>query len=134
MPCTICRLHEIGRGDAIMPLGNKNSGSKILPSLEENSRKPKAPHCTHCGHPGSKRGHLKSLCEICSSVTGSGCVQKPLGFKCYCSACDLVRLIITFSFSHFLFLSLSIGINYFAISSFIFGMLVYLHSKFLTRH
>ena len=93
---TICRLREIGRGDKIVIPGNLNSEGDSVHSLEEAYHKPKLLHCSLCGHPGSRKAHLKSACQYCSSVTGEGCLKKPQGFKCHCSACNLVQLSLPF--------------------------------------
>ncbi|KAA8515994.1 hypothetical protein F0562_019173 [Nyssa sinensis] len=84
-------LHEIGRGDMLQFQGGINSVGDFIPSSDGNSPKTKFPHCSVCGHPGSKRAHLKFACEYCSSSTTEGCLQKPVGFKCNCSLCDLDR-------------------------------------------
>ncbi|KAL2505539.1 Flap endonuclease GEN-like 1 [Abeliophyllum distichum] len=81
------RLHEIGRGDALVIQGSIDS--EVLRSSDENSPKTKSSHCSHCGHPGSKRSHLKFSCEYCGSTAGHSCKQKLVGFKCDCSSCDL---------------------------------------------
>ncbi|KAF3632057.1 Flap endonuclease GEN-like 1 [Capsicum annuum] len=83
------RLQEIGGGDlqAFQPDFNLDSSS--IPSSDESPRKTKVPHCSVCGHPGSKKAHLKFACHYCSSTTNEGCIQKPLGFKCNCSPCDM---------------------------------------------
>ncbi|KAK4379347.1 hypothetical protein RND71_001209 [Anisodus tanguticus] len=83
------RLREIGGGDlrVFQPVVNLDSSS--IPSSDESPRKTKARHCSFCGHPGSKKAHLKFACEYCSSTSNEGCIQKPLGFKCNCSSCDL---------------------------------------------
>lgn len=83
------RLREIGRGDNIVIPGNLNSEGDSVHSLEEAYQKPKLLHCSLCGHPGSRKAHLKSACQYCSSVTGEDCLKKPQGFKCHCSACNL---------------------------------------------
>lgn len=87
----LIRLHEIGRGDNMVFPGDINSLAGSAPSLEEY-RKPKSPHCSFCGHPGSKKDHLKTACQYCSSVSGEGCMQKPVGFKCNCSFCNLDQI------------------------------------------
>lgn len=81
------RLHEIGRGGALVIQGSIES--EVLRSSDENSPKTKSSHCSHCGHPGSKTSHLKFSCEYCGSTTGHGCKKKFVGFKCDCSSCDL---------------------------------------------
>ncbi|KAL3536885.1 hypothetical protein ACH5RR_000251 [Cinchona calisaya] len=85
----LIRLHEIGRGDNILFPGNIDQGGGSVQSLEEECHEPKSPHCSLCGHPGSKKAHLKSACQYCSSFIGEGCMQKPVGFKCNCSVCNL---------------------------------------------
>lgn len=80
------RLREIGGGDV---QGDVNLDSNFIPSSDESPRKTKVPHCSICGHPGSKKAHLKFACHYCSSTANEGCIQKPLGFKCNCSPCDL---------------------------------------------
>ncbi|GFY90306.1 5'-3' exonuclease family protein [Actinidia rufa] len=84
----LTRLSEIGRGNTLpfQYLGDS------VPSSHKNSPKKKIPHCSLCGHPGSKKVHLKLACDNCSSSTRDGCMQKPAGFKCNCSSCDLDRL------------------------------------------
>lgn len=62
-----------------------------MSSMGESSPKPKSPHCSNCGHPGSKRAHLKLACEYCSASSNENCMQKPVGFKCECSTCDMVH-------------------------------------------
>ncbi|KVH91164.1 5'-3' exonuclease, C-terminal domain-containing protein, partial [Cynara cardunculus var. scolymus] len=54
-----------------------------------NTTRMRVSHCSLCGHPGSKRSHLKDSCECCSSSTIKGCTQKPIGFTCDCSSCDM---------------------------------------------
>ncbi|PSS11728.1 Flap endonuclease GEN-like [Actinidia chinensis var. chinensis] len=84
----LTRLSEIGRGNTLpfQYLGDS------VPSSHKNSPKKKIPHCSLCGHPGSKKVHLKLACDNCSSSTRDGCMQKPVGFKCNCSSCDLDRI------------------------------------------
>uniref|UniRef100_A0A5B7AYS1 Flap endonuclease GEN-like 1 n=1 Tax=Davidia involucrata TaxID=16924 RepID=A0A5B7AYS1_DAVIN len=84
-------LHEIGRGDMLLFQGGIKSVGDFIPSSDESSPKTKFPHCSVCGHPGSKRAHLKFACEYCTSNTSEGCLQKPVGFKCNCSSCDMDR-------------------------------------------
>ncbi|KAL0397840.1 UNVERIFIED_CONTAM: Flap endonuclease GEN-like 1 [Sesamum calycinum] len=84
------RLHEIAREDPVI-LGNDDSVGKAVCSPAEKSPKPKCPHCSYCGHPGNKKAHLQLSCEYCNSTAGQSCWQKPVGFKCYCSSCDLDR-------------------------------------------
>ncbi|XP_047318200.1 flap endonuclease GEN-like 1 [Impatiens glandulifera] len=79
------RLRDIGKGD-------DTSRIQVVSSFETNTRTmKKSPHCSFCGHPGSKRAHLKSPCEYCSSNNNDGCVEKIVGFECRCSSCDLNR-------------------------------------------
>ncbi|KAI3444622.1 hypothetical protein Pfo_001287 [Paulownia fortunei] len=85
------RLHELARGDPLVIQGNIDTGGESICCSDEKSPKPKFPHCSHCGHPGNKKAHLKFSCEYCNSTAGQSCWQKPVGFKCYCSSCDLVR-------------------------------------------
>ena len=92
-----CRLHEIGRGDTLHFQGDIIYGDDVTPRSDENSRKNRLPHCSFCGHPGSKRVHIKFACEYCTSSTSMGCSQKPAGFKCNCSSCDLVHLQVSLS-------------------------------------
>ncbi|KAL0428941.1 UNVERIFIED_CONTAM: Flap endonuclease GEN-like 1 [Sesamum radiatum] len=84
------RLHEIAREDPVIQ-GNDDSLGKAVCSSAEKSPKPKCPHCSHCGHPGNKKAHLQFSCEYCNSTAGQSCWQKSVGFKCYCSSCDLDR-------------------------------------------
>lgn len=83
------RLQEIGGGDLQVSQRDVNLDSSFEPSSDESPRKTKVPHCSICGHPGSKKAHLKFACQYCSSTANEGCIQKPLGFKCNCSPCDL---------------------------------------------
>ncbi|KAM7512037.1 hypothetical protein LguiB_010912 [Lonicera macranthoides] len=83
------RLHEIGRGDTLHFQSGIIYGDDVTPRSGENSRNYRLPHCSFCGHPGSKRVHIKFACEYCTSSTSMGCTQKPAGFKCNCSSCDL---------------------------------------------
>ncbi|XP_060218743.1 flap endonuclease GEN-like 1 isoform X2 [Lycium barbarum] len=83
------RLREIGGGDLQVFQCDVNLESSSVPSSDESPRKTKARHCSLCGHPGSKKAHLKFACQYCSSTANEGCIQKPLGFKCNCSSCDL---------------------------------------------
>ncbi|CAL5340136.1 unnamed protein product [Camellia sinensis] len=87
----LTRLSEIGKGETLQFQGGMRYIGDSLLNLDENSPKKKCPHCSFCGHPGSKRAHLKLPCEYCSSSTSVGCVQKPMGFKCNCTSCDLDR-------------------------------------------
>ncbi|GMP61679.1 hypothetical protein CsSME_00024050 [Camellia sinensis var. sinensis] len=87
----LTRLSEIGKGETLQLQGGMRYIGDSLLNLDENSPKKKSPHCSFCGHPGSKRAHLKLPCEYCSSSTSAGCVQKPMGFKCNCTSCDLDR-------------------------------------------
>ncbi|KAF5946346.1 hypothetical protein HYC85_016574 [Camellia sinensis] len=87
----LTRLSEIGKGETLQFQGGMRYIGDSLLNLDENSPKKKCPHCSFCGHPGSKRAHLKLPCEYCSSSTSAGCVQKPMGFKCNCTSCDLDR-------------------------------------------
>ncbi|CAI9101685.1 OLC1v1039064C1 [Oldenlandia corymbosa var. corymbosa] len=81
------RLLQVGRGENILLSGDINSNSDFVTNVE--SPKSKLPHCSLCGHPGSKKAHFQTSCEICVSVTGEGCTQKPPGFKCNCARCSL---------------------------------------------
>ncbi|CAN4111693.1 unnamed protein product [Withania somnifera] len=83
------RLQEIGGGDLQVFQRDVNLDSGFIPSSDECPLKTKVPHCSICGHPGSKKAHLKFACHYCSSTANGGCIQKPLGFKCNCSPCDL---------------------------------------------
>ncbi|XP_059634089.1 flap endonuclease GEN-like 1 [Cornus florida] len=85
------RLHEIGRGDMLQFQGGMKYVGDITPNSDENTPKMKFSHCSVCGHPGSKKAHLKSSCEYCITDTSNGCLQKPVGYKCSCSSCDLDR-------------------------------------------
>ncbi|KAL8495378.1 hypothetical protein ACS0TY_019503 [Phlomoides rotata] len=85
------RLHEVARGDRPVIQGNADSGGESICSSDVKSPKIKVPHCSQCGHPGNKKAHLKSSCEYCNSTSGQSCLQKPMGFKCSCSSCDLDR-------------------------------------------
>ncbi|ESQ36819.1 hypothetical protein EUTSA_v10007143mg [Eutrema salsugineum] len=80
-------LHDIGKG--MKPAFN--DGIKSLNDGEEScsEMKRRFPHCSRCGHPGSKRTHFKSSCEHCS--IDSGCIMKPLEFRCECSFCSKDR-------------------------------------------
>lgn len=83
------RLQEIGRGDMVVSHDNIDLESEL--TTEETSKRSKSPHCSVCGHPGSKRAHDKSACQYCCCDNDKGCIQKPPGFKCSCSVCDLDR-------------------------------------------
>ncbi|CAK9145773.1 unnamed protein product [Ilex paraguariensis] len=85
------RLQEIGKGDVLQFQDDIISVGDYIPSSDETSPKRKLSHCSLCGHPGSKRAHLSLACEYCCSTTTEGCMQKPAGFKCGCSLCDLDR-------------------------------------------
>ncbi|XP_043718475.1 flap endonuclease GEN-like 1 [Telopea speciosissima] len=88
----LSRLYEIGNGE--IPLfqdGDKSTGDCSGSSMNGSSRKMNSPHCSLCGHPGSKRAHLKLACEYCSAAGNINCMQKPVGFKCECSSCDMGR-------------------------------------------
>lgn len=87
------RLHEVGSGDTTFQIDNSSVGDCDLPVSSENSPKTKLPHCTYCGHPGSKRAHSKLACELCIVNDNEGCLQKPTGYKCECSSCNLDRKI-----------------------------------------
>ena len=63
-----------------------------IPSLDERSPRPKVPHCSICGHPGLKKSHLKFSCDFCCTFPRKGCLEKPEGFVCDCSTCDMVNL------------------------------------------
>ncbi|CBI38844.3 flap endonuclease GEN-like 1 [Vitis vinifera] len=62
-----------------------------IPSLDERSPRPKVPHCSICGHPGRKKSHLKFSCDFCGTFPRRGCLEKPEGFVCDCSTCDMDR-------------------------------------------
>ncbi|KAL6569459.1 hypothetical protein OROMI_013973 [Orobanche minor] len=76
------RLHD---------LAEENTGDESLCLSDEKTLKQKSPHCSYCGHLGNKKAHFKLSCEYCKSTAGQSCLQKPVGFKCYCSSCDLGR-------------------------------------------
>ncbi|XAR54098.1 Spleen exonuclease [Bertholletia excelsa] len=86
----LTRLSEIGRGDALQLQGGMGSIIDSLPVLEDSPKK-RTPHCSLCGHPGTKKAHFKLSCEFCISVPGEGCLQKPVGYRCNCTFCDLDR-------------------------------------------
>lgn len=93
----LCRLQEIGKYTA-----DFCSFGGSVPSSDENSRKAKGPpHCSLCGHPGSKSTHLKFPCEYCNSDPAEGCLEKPVSFKCNCSSCDMVHILLD-NYGHFL--------------------------------
>ncbi|KAK4371960.1 hypothetical protein RND71_007344 [Anisodus tanguticus] len=85
----LSRLQGIGGGDLQVFQCDVNLDCSSIPNSDESPRKTKVPHCSFCGHPGSKKAHLKFACQYCSSTANEGCIQKPLGFKCSCSSCDL---------------------------------------------
>lgn len=85
------RLHEVGRGGIPFQIENRSVGDCDLPVSSENSPKTKLPHCSYCGHPGSKKAHSKLACELCIVDDNEGCLQKPTGYKCECSTCNLDR-------------------------------------------
>lgn len=87
---TPCRLHEIGNGDTPLFQGGIKSLDDCTPGSDESSQKIRCSHCSFCGHPGSKRAHFKSSCQYCTTSNGERCVKKPDGFRCDCSACDMV--------------------------------------------
>ena len=60
-------------------------------SSDDNLTNARPPHCSHCGHPGSKRGHLKVVCEYCDMDGLQNCIEKPAGFRCKCPTCDRVH-------------------------------------------
>ncbi|KAL6499319.1 hypothetical protein OROHE_025982 [Orobanche hederae] len=76
------RLHD---------LAEENTGDESLCLSDEKTLKQKSPHCSYCGHLGNKKAHFKLSCEYCKSTAGQSCLQKPVGFKCYCSSCDSGR-------------------------------------------
>ncbi|KAJ9680801.1 hypothetical protein PVL29_019959 [Vitis rotundifolia] len=61
-----------------------------IPSLDERSTRPKVPHCSICGHPGRKKSHHKFSNDFCGTFPRKGCLEKPEGFVCDCSTCDMV--------------------------------------------
>ncbi|XP_051120716.1 flap endonuclease GEN-like 1 [Andrographis paniculata] len=81
-------LHESNGGDLF---GIHGSTDAATCSFNEKSPKLKVPHCSHCGHPGKKTMHLKFSCDYCTSTSGQSCKQKPPGFKCFCSSCELEK-------------------------------------------
>ncbi|PIA49663.1 hypothetical protein AQUCO_01300437v1 [Aquilegia coerulea] len=86
------RLHELGNGNIPVSQINDNYlGDCDVTILSENSPKTKLRHCSYCGHPGSKSAHSKIACEHCVVSDNGGCSQKPSGFKCECSSCNLAR-------------------------------------------
>lgn len=86
------RLHEVGKGDALLLQGNLNAVVDCnITTVDENLAKARSPHCSYCGHPGSKRTHLKVACVFCNVYGHEKCTQKPVGFKCECSSCDKVH-------------------------------------------
>ncbi|KAL6124297.1 hypothetical protein ACLB2K_076811 [Fragaria x ananassa] len=85
------RLRDIGNGHAALLQGGIQYVDDIVPSLAESSSKNFFSHCSFCGHPGSKKAHSKSSCEYCITNMGEGCMKKPEGFRCSCSACDMDR-------------------------------------------
>ncbi|AAF76467.1 Contains similarity to excision repair protein ERCC5 from Homo sapiens gi/1082359 and contains XPG N-terminal PF/00752 and XPG I-region PF/00867 domains [Arabidopsis thaliana] len=81
------RLQDIGNGlQPAVPGGIKSGddGEEFRSEMKKRS-----PHCSRCGHLGSKRTHFKSSCEHCGC--DSGCIKKPLGFRCECSFCSKDR-------------------------------------------
>ncbi|CAE5956246.1 unnamed protein product [Arabidopsis arenosa] len=81
------RLQDIGKGlKPTVPGGIKSvdDGGEFRSEMKKRS-----PHCSRCGHLGSKRTHFKSSCEHCGC--DSGCIKKPLGFRCECSFCSKDR-------------------------------------------
>lgn len=90
--CPLCRLQEIGGGDVQVLQRDVNLDCNYIPGSDESPWKTKVQHCSFCGHPGSKKAHHKFACQDCSSTANEGCIQKPSGFKCNCSSCDLVYL------------------------------------------
>ncbi|XP_016480502.2 flap endonuclease GEN-like 1 isoform X1 [Nicotiana tabacum] len=85
----LSRLQEIGRGDVQVLQRDVNLDCNYIPGSDESPWKTKVQHCSFCGHPGSKKAHHKFACQDCSSTANEGCIQKPSGFKCNCSSCDL---------------------------------------------
>ncbi|KAF5733000.1 flap endonuclease GEN-like 1-like isoform X2 [Tripterygium wilfordii] len=83
------RLHEIGNSEDPQFLSVLKSGDDSKPSSDASSPNTKSLHCSFCGHPGSKKNHLKFSCKYCG--TSDGCMQKPVGYKCNCVACDKSR-------------------------------------------
>ncbi|GMH17244.1 hypothetical protein Nepgr_019085 [Nepenthes gracilis] len=83
-------LREIGSGStslferSFLSDGEPSANSDKIPQK-------KIPHCSFCGHPGNKKSHCKVACKYCCTTTESGCSQKPAGFKCDCSSCDMVH-------------------------------------------
>uniref|UniRef100_A0A7N0SZL6 Flap endonuclease GEN-like 1 n=1 Tax=Kalanchoe fedtschenkoi TaxID=63787 RepID=A0A7N0SZL6_KALFE len=58
-------------------------------SCSTTPTKTKVVHCSFCGHPGSKKSHVNVGCLYCIDSKRNGCLQKPAGFTCDCTACDL---------------------------------------------
>ncbi|KAH6789509.1 5'-3' exonuclease family protein [Perilla frutescens var. frutescens] len=85
------RLHEVAKGVSLAIQGQYSAGDESGSSCDAKSPKLRLPHCSHCGHPGNKRAHLKFSCEYCNSTAGQSCWNKPVGFKCSCTSCDLDR-------------------------------------------
>ncbi|XP_042503725.1 flap endonuclease GEN-like 1 [Macadamia integrifolia] len=85
------RLREAGRGEIPFQDGNKPTGDCYGPSTNESSSRMKSTHCSYCGHPGNKSAHLKLACKYCAATGNENCMQKPAGFKCECSSCDMDR-------------------------------------------
>ncbi|XP_024996540.1 flap endonuclease GEN-like 1 [Cynara cardunculus var. scolymus] len=79
------RLRELGSGNTLTMTYVDDSSH----NSDVNTTRMRVSHCSLCGHPGSKRSHLKDSCECCSSSTIKGCTQKPIGFTCDCSSCDM---------------------------------------------
>ena len=86
------RLRELGSRN---PLPLTPDVGDSFRNSDENTTRTRVSHCSLCGHPGTKRSHLKDSCERCNSSTIKGCTQKPIGFTCDCSSCDMVRLRMT---------------------------------------
>lgn len=93
-----CRLYEIGKGHVPLFQGEIRCADDSIPCSDESSLKAKQSHCSFCGHPGSRKAHFKSSCEYCITDSNQGCLKKSHGFKCNCSSCDKVHILICLDF------------------------------------